>query len=71
MTPALMSCPRIENCPLFSTFKVRASLGIWAVYYCESRYETCARYSMFKSGVHVPKNMLPNGELLGGGHLGE
>lgn len=61
-----MPCPKVTHCRLFSRFKVRASLGIWAVYYCEGKFETCSRLRLYEQGAEVPDNMLPNGRLLAG-----
>ncbi len=59
-----MKCPSTNGCPLFPLFRLKSSLGVWQIHYCENAFETCERYRLSKSGVRVPPNMLPNGRVL-------
>ena len=59
-----MKCPNLEGCPLFPLFRMKTSLSVWQIRYCESAFETCARYVRSKSGARVPPNLLPNGSEL-------
>jgi hypothetical protein len=57
-------CPNAQGCPLFPLFRMKASLGVWQVQFCDARYEDCARYQLAKAGTRVPPNLLPNGKTL-------
>jgi len=58
------SCSHVSTCGLFPKFSLRASLRVWQTYYCESAFETCARYLRSLEGRPVPPNLLPNGKEL-------
>ncbi len=62
-----MKCPNTAGCPLFPLFRMKSSLSVWQISFCESQYETCARYKMSKDGIRVPPNLLPNGMRLNPG----
>ncbi len=57
-------CPNTPGCPLFPLFRMKSSLGVWQVQFCEARYEDCARYKLSRTGTRVPPNLLPNGKTL-------
>jgi len=59
-----MACPRTVGCPLYGQFKVKSLLQYWCIFYCESKYETCARYQLALKGEPVPPTLLPNGTYL-------
>ena len=59
-----MACARTPTCQLFKAFNLKATLGIWKVFYCEDRFERCERLKLLESGAEVPRNMLPNGKRL-------
>lgn len=60
----MADCPRTANCPLFLAFTVKSSLKVWQGFFCQGKYETCARYSRATSGQPVPLQLLPNGRTL-------
>ncbi len=45
---------------------MKAALGVWQSFYCESGFERCERYKLANAGVEVPPRLLPNGRLLEG-----
>jgi hypothetical protein len=57
-------CPHLSACELFPKFALRASLKVWIVFYCESKFEQCARYGLALANRPVPMNLLPNGREL-------
>lgn len=57
-------CPHASSCSLFPRFAMRASLGVWAALYCESKFESCARYQAANERVAIPDLLLPNGKVL-------
>ncbi len=57
-------CPHIPTCELFPRFGLQSSLKVWKTYYCEGRYEPCARYVRALEGKPVPITLLPNGKEL-------
>ena len=59
-----MACPNLQGCPLFPLFRMKASLQVWQVQFCEGRYEGCERYKLSRAGQRVPPNLLPNGKSL-------
>jgi hypothetical protein len=60
-----MSCPNTHGCPLFPLFRLRASLRVWQIQFCESdSHASCARFRLAAAGSRVPPNLLPNGRTL-------
>lgn len=57
-------CPGHEGCALFPLFRIGSLARTWEIEYCEGQFERCARYKLGSCGGSVPKNLLPNGELL-------
>jgi len=49
---------------LFPLISVNSALKVWKTFYCEGKYNNCARYNLSKSGQSVPVNLLPNGKSL-------
>ncbi len=60
----MASCTRIDRCPLFKHFSLKASLVIWTSRYCTGDYGRCERLKRATAGVAVPPVMLPNGRML-------
>jgi hypothetical protein len=58
------ACPHAATCALFPRFAVKASLKVWTAFYCENKFETCARYSLAQGRKPIPDLLLPNGKLL-------
>jgi hypothetical protein len=63
--PGLMACSHVPTCQLFPLFKVKPSLRIWQMSYCENDFSKCARYKRSQAGEPVPVNLLPSGQILG------
>lgn len=61
---AMPSCTRINSCPLFKQFSIKASLLVWTARYCESDFARCERLKLAVEGKPVPLNLLPNGRML-------
>lgn len=59
-----MACSHTTTCPLFPLISVNSALKVWKTFYCEGKYQNCARYNLSKSGQSVPVNLLPNGKSL-------
>jgi hypothetical protein len=59
-----MACSHTSTCPLFPLISVNSALKVWKTFYCEGKYNNCARYNLSKSGQSVPVNLLPNGKSL-------
>ncbi|HSM92366.1 MAG TPA: hypothetical protein VLT47_05710 [Anaeromyxobacteraceae bacterium] len=59
-----MSCPRIDSCPLFKQFQMKAALRVWQGYYCEGDQTRCERWKLVSANKPVPMNLLPNGRTL-------
>jgi len=60
-----MNCPHTQGCPLFPLFRLRASLKVWQIQFCESdNHAACARFRLSTTGSRVPPNLLPNGKNL-------
>jgi len=59
-----MACSHTSTCPLFPLISVNSALKVWKTFYCEGKYQNCARYNLSKSGQTVPVNLLPNGKSL-------
>lgn len=60
------TCPHIERCSLRQSIGMKAALGVWQSFYCESGFARCERYKLVSAGVDVPARLLPNGRLLEG-----
>ncbi|HXJ79020.1 MAG TPA: hypothetical protein VMS64_10095 [Candidatus Methylomirabilis sp.] len=43
---------------------MRASWGVWTAFYCESKFENCARFKAAQERRPVPDLLLPNGRTL-------
>ena len=61
-----MACPHYASCPMFAQFKLKSTLRVWTLSFCEGNYEGCARYQRSQAGQPVPPTLLPNGTLLRG-----
>jgi hypothetical protein len=59
-----MGCSHLRTCPLYQLFGSKPSLKVWTAWYCEGRYQHCARYALRESGRDVPLHLLPNGRSL-------
>jgi hypothetical protein len=63
------TCPKYEKCPIYTgeSFMLKGSSQIYKELYClagPERYKTCKRYIVSeKTGIPVPKNIMPNTEL--------
>jgi hypothetical protein len=57
-------CPFVDNCELYSLFRLRASLKTWQIRYCEASYQECRRYQLAERGEAMPPTLLPNGKRL-------
>ncbi|HSN15042.1 MAG TPA: hypothetical protein VLT61_10440 [Anaeromyxobacteraceae bacterium] len=57
-------CSRVETCPLFKQFQMKAALRVWQGYYCEGDFNRCERWKLVSAGKPVPMNLLPNGHTL-------
>ena len=65
-TALAQSCPNQASCPMFEIFRSTTGLAMIKKLYCESAgYARCERYSQMRKGIEIPKNLLPNGDLLG------
>lgn len=60
------TCPYTGSCSLRQSIGMKAALGVWQSFYCESGFERCERYKLASAGVDVPARLLPNGRLLDG-----
>lgn len=49
---------------MYELFTLSGTLSIWQVRYCTFEFENCRRYQKASRGEPVPKNLLPNGNLL-------
>ncbi len=65
-----MACPHTTSCPLFSQFRMKASLRVWQDFFCNGSFGSCQRYKLSQAGTRVPPNLLPNGKTLDLGLLG-
>ncbi len=57
-------CSHLRSCELFPKFALRASLRVWQTFYCEGKFEECARYRLAQEGTRPSPNLLPNGREL-------
>jgi hypothetical protein len=60
----MASCERVNRCPLFQQFSIKAALRVWVGQYCETDFGRCERLKLALQGQPVPRNMLPNGRML-------
>jgi hypothetical protein len=58
-TPAM--CPHAGTCRLYPRMKLQALLNVWKSMYCDSAYQTCARFMRSELGERVGDDLLPNG----------
>jgi hypothetical protein len=63
-TSCSSKCPHADLCPLYDEFAHGRLLGIWKDRYCNSKYETCARFQLSRLGETIPSTLLPNGKSL-------
>jgi hypothetical protein len=57
-----MSCTHSSSCELYVQFAADPLIKVWKESYCESGFETCARYQLSLKGSPVPITLLPNGK---------
>ena len=64
MAASASACKHASSCELYEKFRLKGALKIWQLRYCdnESRYESCHRFILSKSGKSVPATLLPNGD---------
>ncbi|HEY6099608.1 MAG TPA: hypothetical protein VIW03_09270 [Anaeromyxobacter sp.] len=55
------ACSQIASCELYPKFSLRGALNVWQRFYCEGRFESCARYKLALSGRPAPPHLLPSG----------
>lgn len=60
------ACPMADRCVLRQSIGMKAALGVWQSFYCESLYSRCERFKLATNGLDVPARLLPNGRLLEG-----
>ena len=60
------ACPMLERCMLCQSIGMKAALGVWQSFYCESFYRRCERFKLATNGLDVPARLLPNGRMLEG-----
>lgn len=60
----MASCSHTSNCALFPMISVNSALKVWRTFYCEGKWQECARYKLSLEGKPVPPNLLPNGKVL-------
>ncbi len=60
----MAKCPRVETCPLFKAFTMKAALKVWQSYYCEGDFSRCERWKLVSAGKPVPMSLLPNGRTI-------
>jgi len=60
------TCPHDKRCSLRQAIGMKAALGVWQSFYCDSGYDRCERFKMASAGLEVPARLLPNGRLLEG-----
>ncbi len=66
MTDDSAVCPHAPSCELYDKFRLKGALKIWQIRYCNnaSRYESCKRFILSKTGEPVPATLLPNGDSI-------
>lgn len=57
-------CKFIDRCPVFPLFESKQILRIYQINYCESRYETCARFELASAGTVPDPRLLPDGAMV-------
>lgn len=58
------ACSHLTNCPMFAAFETEATGRIFRQFYCEGKFQTCARFQKSERGESVPDLLLPNGAFL-------
>lgn len=58
------ACSHLKSCPMFAAFETEATGRIFRQFYCEGKFNTCARYQKSEKGESVPDTLLPNGAFL-------
>ncbi len=59
-----MACPHTSSCELFPLFKLKTTLRVWQIRYCEGDYQSCERFKRSVCGEAMPSNLLPNGKVM-------
>lgn len=62
--PPRPRCSHADSCELFPKFGLRGALKVWQTFYCEGKFEECARFQLSQAGRSPPPNLLPNGREL-------
>jgi hypothetical protein len=60
----MSTCSHTNNCALFPMISVNSALKVWRTFYCEGKWQDCARFKLSLEGKPVPPNLLPNGKIL-------
>jgi len=59
-----VSCSRKESCEMFPLISINSALKIWQKHYCDSKFESCQRFTLSLAGKAVPPTLLPNGRTI-------
>lgn len=60
----MAACTQTSGCELFPMISVNSALRVWRTFYCEGKWNECARYKLSIEGKPVPPNLLPNGKFI-------
>jgi hypothetical protein len=59
-----VSCTHKDTCALYKHLSTDFSLKVWQKFFCDGKYQQCARYQLALEGKAIPLTLLPNGKHL-------
>jgi hypothetical protein len=59
-----VTCTHKDSCALYKHLATDFSLKVWQKFFCDGKYEQCARYRLALEGKAIPLTLLPNGKHL-------
>lgn len=59
-----VQCPNMANCPMYSAFSTDGALKVFVQSYCTDDFARCVRKQKGDRGESVPRELMPNGQML-------
>jgi hypothetical protein len=59
-----VTCTHKDSCALYKHLSTDFSLKVWQKFFCDGKYEQCARFQLALEGKAIPLTLLPNGKQL-------
>lgn len=59
-----VQCPNMADCPMYGALATDGALKVFIAGYCTDDFQRCLRKQKGDRGESVPRELMPNGQLL-------